>query len=250
MVGNVRDFVLNRGQAAARSDGASALTQAQAEQVERGRRVHEPVRVRPAYSRRKRAFDLLIALPTLVFTAPLMIALAVLIWMHDGASPVFVQTRFGRGGRPFRCYKFRSMVADAEARLRKLLAEDPEAAAEWARDQKLRDDPRITRLGRFIRKSSLDELPQLWNIIRGDMSLIGPRPIVRNEIARYGEDFLYYGMTRPGVTGLWQVSGRNETSYAERIALDVQYVREWSFARDMEILAKTVPAVLFSRGAF
>ena len=133
--------------------------------------------------------------------------------------------------------------------LEHLLATDPAARAEWEATQKLTNDPRITRLGKFLRKSSLDELPQLWNILRGDMSIVGPRPIVHNEISKYGTDFIYYTDVRPGLTGLWQVSGRSDTTYDERVALDVQYVREWSFIRDVKVIFKTIPAILASKGA-
>jgi len=166
---------------------------------------------------------------------------------HDGGPAIFAQDRIGHGGRVFRCYKLRSMVVDSQARLEALLESDPAARAEWEATQKLKNDPRITRLGQFLRKSSLDELPQLWNIFMGEMSIVGPRPIVQNEIAKYGADFIYYTDVRPGLTGLWQVSGRSETTYEERVALDVEYVREWSFFRDIKVILLTIPAILASR---
>jgi undecaprenyl-phosphate galactose phosphotransferase len=141
------------------------------------------------------------------------------------------------------------MVQDADRVLDHVLATDPAAAAEWAATQKLRDDPRVTAFGRFLRRSSLDELPQLFNVLRGEMSLIGPRPIVQAEVARYGEEIEYYYQTKPGITGLWQVSGRSDTSYQRRVALDVWYVRNWTLWHDIAILLKTVPAVLLQRGA-
>jgi len=149
----------------------------------------------------------------------------------------------------FDCLKFRSMGVDADSVLRRLLANDPEAADEWAATQKLRDDPRITRIGRFLRASSLDELPQLLNVVRGEMSLVGPRPIVRAEVARYGSNIEHYYAAKPGLTGLWQVSGRSDMSYARRVQLDVWYVRNWSLWHDIAILFKTVPAVCLQRGA-
>jgi lipopolysaccharide/colanic/teichoic acid biosynthesis glycosyltransferase len=142
------------------------------------------------------------------------------------------------------------MRTDASARLEQLLASDPKAAAEWAEFQKLRNDPRITVLGRLLRKSSLDELPQLLNIVRGEMSVVGPRPVTSAEIHRYGGEYAYYTAVRPGVLGLWQVSGRNKLTYPERIKLDVKYVKDWSIWLDFEILLRAIPVVLFGRGAY
>lgn len=204
---------------------------------------------RPARSTLKRIIDVLGASFGLIFAAPFLIPAMLLIKRHDGGPAIFAQDRIGHGGRVFRCYKLRSMVVDSAERLENLLATDPEARAEWEATQKLTNDPRITRLGKFLRKSSLDELPQLWNILRGDMSIVGPRPIVQNEIAKYGTDFIYYTDVRPGLTGLWQVSGRSDTTYDERVALDVQYVREWSVVGDVKVIAKTIPAILASKGA-
>lgn len=198
----------------------------------------------------KRCLDLAIAIPALVFLLPVLILIAVAIWLDDGAPVVYRQNRRGLRGEMFRCRKFRTMVVDAEERLQHILETDPVRAAEWARDQKLRDDPRLTGIGGFLRKTSLDELPQLLNIIAGDMSIVGPRPIVDNEVRRYGEDIAYYDSVRPGVLGLWQVSGRNDTTYDERVALDVRYAREQSVMMDLKILVLAVPAVLFSKGAY
>ena len=199
----------------------------------------------------KRVLDLLLAITVLIFVSPLMIALAVAIRLQDGGPALFRQYRVGCGGKLFTCYKFRTMVADADARLDHILATDPAAAAEWAATQKLRKDPRILGwVGRFLRVSSLDELPQLFNIIRGDMSVVGPRPIVRAEVPRYSSLFHYYTSVRPGVTGLWQVSGRNNTSYQRRICLDAAYARRWCVALDLWILWRTIPAVIFRRGAY
>ena len=204
---------------------------------------------RPARSGLKRLIDIVGASVGLLFAAPFILPAMYFIHRHDGGPAIFAQDRVGHGGRPFRCYKLRSMVVDSAERLEHLLATDPEARAEWEETQKLRNDPRVTRLGKFLRKSSLDELPQLWNILRGDMSLVGPRPIQHIEIPRYGTDFIYYTDVRPGLTGLWQVSGRSDTSYDERVALDVKYVREWTFVRDVKVIAKTIPAILTSKGA-
>ena len=197
----------------------------------------------------KRAIDVSAASLGLVFLSPLMILIAVLIRGHDGGPAVFSHTRIGQGGRAFSCLKFRTMVVDAEARLGALLASDPEAAAQWARDQKLRDDPRITGLGRFLRRTSLDELPQLFNILRGEMAVVGPRPIVADEIVRYGELFDAYASVPPGITGLWQISGRNDVSYDDRVELDATYARNWTVLGDISIMLKTAPAVLLKRGA-
>ncbi|NWG45602.1 MAG: sugar transferase [Alphaproteobacteria bacterium] len=199
---------------------------------------------------RKRALDLAIVIPVLLFVAPLLLGIYLVIRMQDGGQALFRQTRYGQGGRTFTCYKFRTMVKDAEERLNHLLETDPEVAAEWQRDQKLRNDPRITPFGRFLRKSSLDELPQLFNILRGEMSIVGPRPITASEVPKYGRYFAYYAATRPGITGLWQVSGRNHRTYDERVRLDARYVMNWSLRRDIAILLRTIPAVLFSKGAY
>ncbi len=198
----------------------------------------------------KRALDLVISIPLVIFLLPLLIVIAVLVRFTDGSPAVFTHRRRGRNGKMFNCYKFRSMVKDADKQLEILLRENPDMAAEWERDQKLRHDPRITRLGRILRKSSLDELPQLVNIIRGDMSIVGPRPIVENEVERYGDFIVAYDSVKPGVTGLWQVTGRNNTSYDERVALDTRYAETYSLWGDIKILFKTVPAILFSRGAY
>lgn len=201
--------------------------------------------VRPA----KRAFDILSAAVLLAFVAPLMLILYVLVSL-DGGPAIFAHRRVGEGGRIFRCLKFRSMYPDSAARLHEILLRDPQARAEWARDHKLRRDPRITPLGRFLRASSLDELPQLFNIIRGEMSVVGPRPIVQAEVVRYGARIESYRRMRPGLTGLWQVSGRNNVDYRRRVAMDVLYSRRSSFLLDMKIVAMTVPAVLLSRGSY
>lgn len=198
----------------------------------------------------KRALDLVLATGVALFTLPLLLVIAGLIRLGDGGPALFRQTRCGRDGQRFTIYKFRTMAIDAEDRLASVLENNPEAAREWEETQKLQNDPRITRLGKFLRKSSLDELPQLLNILRGDMSVVGPRPVTYAEIPRYGTRLPYYLAARPGITGLWQVNGRNRLTYDERMDYDQAYAKDWSFGRDLMILAKTVPAVLFSRGAF
>lgn len=191
----------------------------------------------------KRALDVFLVVmmagPVLV-----MVMLLAVLAALDGASPFYGHERVGRGGRIFRCWKLRSMVRDSAARLERHLAENPEAAREWAETQKLARDPRVTPVGRFLRKTSLDELPQLWNVLRGDMSLVGPRPVTQGELERYGADRRAYLAVRPGITGLWQVSGRNDISYGERVALDARYAREVDLATDLRILVMTGPAVL------
>lgn len=201
-------------------------------------------------SRAKRVMDLAMALPVLVLVSPLLMAIYALLKIFDPGPALFTQQRIGRDGRTFLAYKFRTMRADAAERLQHLLANDPQAAAEWAEFQKLRNDPRVTLLGRFLRKSSLDELPQLLNIIRGEMSVIGPRPVTAAEMQRYGADLPFYTAVRPGVLGLWQVNGRNTLTYPQRVAYDVQYVQTWSIWQDIKIMLMAVPVVLFGRGAY
>lgn len=197
-----------------------------------------------------RAIDIAMALVLIVLFLPTMLFLALTIYVTDPGRIVFAQRRLGRGGQYFWCLKFRTMCIDADARLQHLLATDPAARAEWDADHKLRDDPRVTKIGRFLRKLSLDELPQLFNILVGDMSFVGPRPIVEAEVGRYGHRFATYCAVRPGLTGLWQVSGRNLTTYRRRVAMDVSYVRAKSVWLDFQILFLTVPRVLLSSGAF
>jgi lipopolysaccharide/colanic/teichoic acid biosynthesis glycosyltransferase len=197
-----------------------------------------------------RAIDISIALAALIFVAPLMVVVAVLIKLQDGGPIFFAHPRIGMGGRNFPCLKFRSMVVDSEARLKQHLANNPAAREEWELDHKLRNDPRITPLGSFLRKSSIDELPQLLNVLRGEMSLVGPRPIVQAEIARYGRSFRHYTAVRPGITGLWQVSGRNDVAYNRRVALDRAYAVGRSPGLYLVIIVKTVPAVLTRSGSY
>jgi len=197
----------------------------------------------------KRATDIALALVAIVFFSPALLLLALIVRFSDGGPSIFRQDRIGRYGKTFTCYKFRSMNVNAQEQLERLLKNDPKARASWHATQKLDHDPRITPFGKLLRKSSLDELPQLLNVLKGEMSIVGPRPIIQSEIPRYKESFEDYCQVRPGLTGLWQVSGRSETSYDERVALDVSYVRNQSYFEDWRIIVMTIPAVLFSNGA-
>ena len=194
-------------------------------------------------------FNQAVALLLLLLLSPVMAVVTFLIWKRDGAPVLFAHYRVGLNGKLFRCMKFRSMLRDSERVLNDLLRDDPQAREEWVRDQKLANDPRITPIGHFLRRSSLDELPQLLNVLRGEMSLVGPRPITVAELTRYGSVRWHYLSVRPGITGLWQVSGRNNTSYDERVALDRQYVERRSVLGDIAILLKTVRVVLLREGA-
>ena len=189
------------------------------------------------------------ALVLLLLLSPLLAVVSYLIWKRDGAPILYAHYRVGQDGKLFPCMKFRSTLRNSEQALAELLRDDPEARAEWERDQKLTHDPRITPVGHFLRKSSLDELPQLINVLRGEMNLVGPRPITVGELDRYGRARWHYLSVRPGITGLWQVSGRNNTSYEERVALDRRYVEQHSLVGDIAILFKTVRVVLLREGA-
>lgn len=190
----------------------------------------------------------LAALLLLLF-APLMACIAWRIWREDGAPVLFAHYRVGQGGRLFRCLKFRTMRHRSEALLASLLAGDPQAREEWERDRKLRNDPRVSPIGRLLRRTSLDELPQLFNVLRGQMHLVGPRPVVPQEIARYGAHKCHYLSVKPGMTGLWQVSGRNNTSYAQRVQFDAHYVETRSPWADLAILARTAKVLVTREGA-
>jgi lipopolysaccharide/colanic/teichoic acid biosynthesis glycosyltransferase len=196
-----------------------------------------------------RVLDIVIALAALVFFAPVMLACALVVAAANDGPMLFRQQRIGRDGVLFTCLKFRTMRTDAEAILDAFLATSAEARAEWQRNHKLQNDPRIIGAGNFLRKTSLDELPQLFNVLRGDMAIVGPRPIVPSEIARYGRHIGAYCAVRPGITGLWQVQGRSATTYRRRVACDVLYSRFKSPLADLRIIAGTVPAVLLGRGA-
>lgn len=197
----------------------------------------------------KRCFDIIVSLILLVLLSPILGLFALLIRLTG--SPVFFKhQRIGRDGQLFSCIKFSSMVSNAEEILQQLLQQTPKLREEWNREHKLRNDPRVTRIGGFLRKTSLDELPQLLNVLRGEMSLVGPRPITAEELELYGENKEYYLMAKPGMTGLWQVSGRNLVSYDKRVYFDAWYVKNWSLWNDVMILFKTVTVVLTKDGAF
>jgi lipopolysaccharide/colanic/teichoic acid biosynthesis glycosyltransferase len=191
-----------------------------------------------------------LSLAALFALMPIILLLALAVWLQDGGPPLYGHRRIGRHGRPFVCLKFRSMYVDAEARLQEILITDPQARQEWSANHKLKADPRITPLGDILRKSSLDELPQLFNVIRGDMNLVGPRPIVEAEIGKYGRYFKYYCAVMPGITGLWQVGGRSDVSYRRRVAMDVVYARTKSLSLDVALLIATIPAVLKRKGSY
>ena len=197
----------------------------------------------------KRGFDLVASTVLLILLSPVI---AYFAWKirGDGGPVFFLHERIGRDGHPFRCIKFRTMVPNAPAVLQQLLDADPAARAEWDKDFKLKNDPRITRTGKFLREYSLDELPQLWNVLKGEMSLVGPRPIIEAELDRYSENADFYLETRPGMTGLWQISGRNNADYGYRVYLDSWYVKNWSLWYDIVILMKTVGVVMAKEGAY
>ena len=198
----------------------------------------------------KRGFDLFMSLAGMVVALPVGILIALAIYIDSPGPVIFAHLRIGQNKRVFPCYKFRTMVPDAEEKLRAYLLENPNAMAEWQDSFKLKEDPRITRVGRFLRKTSLDELPQLLNVLKGEMSLVGPRPIVRREIIKYGEYFRDFALVPPGITGMWQVNGRSDTTYDERVRMDSWYVRNWSVWIDMVYLLKTVKVVISGRGAY
>lgn len=197
----------------------------------------------------KRSVDVAIALSLILLLAPVFILVAFLVG-YDGSPVFFVQKRVGRNGRIFYCYKFRSMWMDADRYLVQYLAHDKMAAAEWSIYQKVRYDARVTRIGRWLRRISVDELPQLFNVLTGDMSLVGPRPITPEQQKYYNDNLIYYDTVRPGITGPWQVSGRNRLTFAERIQLERDYICNWSISKDIIILLKTIPAILRKDTAF
>ena len=211
---------------------AAARTASWAEQP-----LHDPVG-----GRVKRLIDIVVALSTLILMAPVLCLAAAGVRLTLGGPVLFTQRRIGFGGRPFLCYKFRTMAGGDEV-LYRHLESDLEAAREWQETQKLRKDPRVTRFGHLLRKSSIDELPQLINVLRGEMSCVGPRPVLAPELDRYGTYAHEYMAARPGLTGLWQVKGRNRLTYRDRVALDRFYVRKWSIGLDLMILLRTIPAV-------
>jgi Undecaprenyl-phosphate galactose phosphotransferase WbaP len=198
----------------------------------------------------KRAFDLALTVAGTPLLVPVVAVSAILVRLTSRGSIFYGQERIGRNGRRFKAWKLRTMYPDADAILGRWLEEHPDLAEEWAANHKLKRDPRITPLGRWLRALSIDELPQIWNVLTGEMSLVGPRPIVAAEIDKYAEQFEDYLRVMPGITGLWQVSGRNNTTYAERVELDAYYVQNWSLWLDLYIIACTVKVVLLGHGAY
>lgn len=199
----------------------------------------------------KRIFDICFSIIVMILLSPLFLSIALVIRFSSRGNVFYAQERVGRGGKSFFCYKFRTMYLDADTRLERLLSDSSTMKKEWKQKRKLANDPRITPIGKFLRKTSLDELPQFWNVLKGDLSVVGPRPVVQEEIK------LYYGRKaatifsiRPGITGLWQVSGRSDTSYRRRIQLDEKYVKERSMPLDIRLIFKTVPAIFLRKGAY
>ncbi len=199
----------------------------------------------------KRIFDVLFSLSILVLFIPIFVAIAIAIRFSSKGPIVYSHQRIGRGGKKFGCYKFRTMYPDAEVKLKSILESNPELKREWEKSYKLKNDPRVTPIGSFLRKTSLDEFPQFWNVLKGDLSVVGPRPVIRDEIVKYyGEKAAKVLSVRPGLTGLWQVSGRSNISYDSRILLDEEYINKQSLSLDIKLVLKTIPAMLSSKGAY
>lgn len=198
----------------------------------------------------KYIFDMVLTVIGTICISPILICIAIWIYKDSPGPIIFKHMRVGKDGKIFPCYKFRSMCVDAKEKLEELLKNDPEARAEWERDFKLKHDPRITKSGAFLRRTSLDELPQIFNVLKGEMSLVGPRPIIKDEMERYGNHIDDYLMVKPGIAGIWQCSGRSDTTYQERVQMDSWYVRNWSVWLDIMILWKTIEAVVAKKGAY
>ena len=211
--------------------------------------VVEPYCPTPAERVLKRTMDIVGALAFFVFLGPLYVAVAVAVLIGMGGPVHYWQNRLGRGGRPFRLYKFRSMMSNSNEILEHYLERNPSERLQWEKYQKLETDPRVTRVGRVIRRLSLDEVPQFFNVLKGDMSLVGPRPCMVRQRSIYGQYWEHYCHMRPGITGLWQVSGRNRLPYADRVALDARYATQWSLWLDVKILSRTVWVVLSGDGS-
>jgi Undecaprenyl-phosphate galactose phosphotransferase WbaP len=198
----------------------------------------------------KRSIELAIIILFSPVLLLLVISIAILIKLTSRGPVFYGHERIGLGGKRFKAWKFRSMIKNADQTLTEGIQDQPRLQSEWQHRQKLKRDPRVTPIGRILRRTSLDELPQIWNVLRGQMSLVGPRPIVENEIPKYGEQFALFTRVRPGMTGLWQVSGRNNLPYSERVRLDIYYVRNWSVWLDLHLLSRTIIPVLFGDGAY
>lgn len=199
----------------------------------------------------KRVFDILFSIQAFILLFPLFLLLFLTVRLSSRGKAIYAQQRIGRGGKPFQCYKFRTMYADADARLHELLESCPSLKKEWQQTYKLRKDPRITPVGLFLRRSSLDELPQLWNVLKGDLSIVGPRPVVEEEVIKHlGIKAPKILSVRPGLTCIWQVSGRNDISYCRRVQLDEEYVDNQSFFLDIKLILKTFPRMLSGKGAY
>ncbi|HGZ2121941.1 TPA: undecaprenyl-phosphate galactose phosphotransferase WbaP, partial [Escherichia coli] len=197
----------------------------------------------------KRLFDIIASIAIIILLSPVLLYISRLV-KKDGGPAIYGHERIGKDGKPFKCLKFRSMVTNSKDVLNELLQNDPEAKREWDTTFKLKNDPRITKIGAVLRRTSLDELPQLFNVLKGEMSLVGPRPIITAELERYNEEVDYYLLSKPGMTGLWQVSGRSDVDYETRVYLDAWYVKNWSMWNDIAILFKTVGVVLKKDGAY
>ncbi|HBS2069742.1 TPA: undecaprenyl-phosphate galactose phosphotransferase WbaP, partial [Klebsiella pneumoniae] len=197
----------------------------------------------------KRLFDIIGSIFIIIILSPALLYISRKV-KKDGGPAIYGHERIGKGGRPFKCLKFRSMVINSKEVLEELLICDPKARQEWNATFKLKNDPRITKIGAFLRRTSLDELPQLFNVLKGDMSLVGPRPIITAELERYNDEVDYYLLSKPGMTGLWQVSGRSDVDYETRVYLDAWYVKNWSMWNDIAILFKTISVVLRKDGAY
>lgn len=198
----------------------------------------------------KRLFDIAFSLSALVLLFPLFSLIALAIRLSSQGNVIYTQARLGKEGRVFKCYKFRTMHPDADATLAEILQKDPAKRLEWEQNQKLRDDPRIFFLGHLLRKTSLDELPQFWNVLRGDLSIVGPRPYMVTQKESIGQMATTILAVRPGITGLWQTSGRSSTTFHQRIILDARYVESTSFSLDLLLILKTIPHVLFAKNAY
>lgn len=203
------------------------------------------------YEKSKRVFDLVFSILAMCACIPVFLCISLAVLLSSPGRIVYSHHRVGKGGKTFLCYKFRTMYSDADERLEDLLASNPEFHAEWLESRKLKNDPRITPIGKFLRKTSLDELPQFWNVLKGDLSVVGPRPLVPAEVAEYlGDKAEKILSVRPGLTCIWQVSGRSDTSYNARISLDESYIDNKSFLLDLKLILRTIPCMIFPKGAY